>query len=287
MFESGIPLPVTTAHSFDQREAFMDLGINGRVALITGGGGGLGLATARLLVEEGVRVVLCDNDAIKLEQVAAELPDDVLTMVADVTDQRQVEHVVAQAEERFGQVDIVVHTAGVTGAKGDPLALSDADYQEAWNTDFFSAVRVARATIPKMRERQWGRFVCITSENAVQPYWEEAVYNVAKAALAAFIKNLSYKEAGFGVLCNTVAPAFIETAMTDGMMEQRAQQMGISFEEAIDSFLEQERPGIVQKRRGKAEEVASVIALLVSERASFVNGSNVRVDGGSAQAVQN
>ena len=138
-----------------------------------------------------------------------------------------------------------------------------------------------------MRERQWGRFVCITSENAVQPYWEEAVYNVAKAALAAFIKNLSYKEAGFGVLCNTVAPAFIETAMTDGMMEQRAQQMGISFEEAIDSFLEQERPGIVQKRRGKAEEVASVIALLVSERASFVNGSNVRVDGGSVQAVQN
>lgn len=121
----------------------------------------------------------------------------------------------------------------------------------------------------------------------MQPYWEEAVYNVAKAALAAFIKNLSYKEAGFGVLCNTVAPAFIETAMTDGMMEQRAQQMGISFEEAIDSFLEQERPGIVQKRRGKAEEVASVIALLVSERASFVNGSNVRVDGGSVQAVQN
>jgi 3-oxoacyl-[acyl-carrier protein] reductase len=259
----------------------MDLGIKGRVALITGGSGGLGLATAKLLGEEGVSIVLSDNDASKLEQVAAQLPDTVLTVVADVTDQQQVDHLVAQAEARFGQIDIVVHTAGVTGAKGDPLALSDADYLEAWNTDFFSAVRVARATIPHMRERQWGRFVCITSENAVQPYWEEAVYNVAKAGLAAFIKNLSYKEAGFGVLCNTVAPAFIETPMTDGMMEQRAQQMGVSFEEAIESFLEEERPGIVQKRRGK------VIAMLVSERASFVNGSNVRVDGGSVQAVQN
>ncbi|MEB2871043.1 SDR family NAD(P)-dependent oxidoreductase [Pseudomonas rhizosphaerae] len=265
----------------------MDLGIKGRVALITGGSGGLGLATAKLLGEEGVSIVLSDNDASKLEQVAAQLPDTVLTVVADVTDQQQVDHLVAQAEARFGQIDIVVHTAGVTGAKGDPLALSDADYLEAWNIDFFSAVRVARATIPHMRERQWGRFVCITSENAVQPYWEEAVYNVAKAGLAAFIKNLSYKEAGFGVLCNTVAPAFIETPMTDGMMEQRAQQMGVSFEEAIESFLEEERPGIVQKRRGKVEEVASVIALLVSERASFVNGSNVRVDGGSVQAVQN
>lgn len=265
----------------------MDLAIKGRVALISGASGGIGLATARLLGEEGVQLVLTDMDQDKLHKTCAGLPGEPLLLAADMTNQKQVDHLVQQANARFGQVDIVVHTAGVTGAKGDPLELSDDDYLDAWETDFFSAVRVARATIPAMRSRNWGRFVCITSENAVQPYWEEAVYNTAKAALAAFMKNLSYKEAAHGVLCNTVAPAFIETGMTDGMMEKRAEELGVSFDEAVESFLEEERPGIVQKRRGQPQEVAAAIAWLVSDRASFVNGSNLRVDGGSVQAVQN
>ncbi|CAH0243825.1 3-oxoacyl-[acyl-carrier-protein] reductase FabG [Pseudomonas sp. Bi70] len=265
----------------------MDLGLKDRVALITGAAGGIGLATARLLAEEGVKLVLTDREQDALLQSAADLVGEPLLIAADMTRQAEVDDLIRQAEARFGQVDIVVHTAGVTGAKGDPLELSDADYQEAWDTDFFTAVRIARATVPAMRKRGWGRLVCITSENAVQPYWEEAVYNVAKAALAAFIKNLSYKEAAHGVLCNTVSPAFIETGMTDGMMKKRAEEMGVSFEEAVQSFLKEERPGIVQQRRGQPEEVAAAIALLVSERASFINGSNLRVDGGSVQSVQN
>lgn len=265
----------------------MDLGIKGRVALITGASGGIGLATARQLSEEGVQLVLSDIDQQKLEEAYTWLSADKVLLAADMTRQDHVERVVDTGRAKFGKIDIVVHTAGVTGAKGDPLEVSDEDYLEAWNTDFFSAVRVARATIPDMRTRNWGRFVCITSENAVQPYWEEAVYNTAKASLAAFIKNLSYKEAAHGVLCNTVSPAFIETPMTDGMMKKRAEERGESFDEAVESFLDEERPGIVQKRRGKPEEVAAAIALLVSERASFINGSNLRVDGGSVQALQN
>jgi NAD(P)-dependent dehydrogenase (short-subunit alcohol dehydrogenase family) len=265
----------------------MDLGLKDRVALITGAAGGIGLATARLLAEEGVKLVLTDREQDALQQAAASLAGEPLLIAADMTRQTEVDDLIRQAEARFGQVDIVVHTAGVTGAKGDPLELSDADYQEAWDTDFFSAVRIARATVPAMRKRGWGRLVCITSENAVQPYWEEAVYNVAKAALAAFIKNLSYKEAAHGVLCNTVSPAFIETGMTDGMMKKRAEERGVSFEDAVQSFLKEERPGIVQQRRGQPHEVAAAIALLVSARASFINGSNLRVDGGSVQSVQN
>ena len=265
----------------------MDLGLKDRVALISGAAGGIGLATARLLAEEGVQLVLTDREQDALQKSAADLPGEPLLIAADMTRQAEVDDLVRQAEARFGKVDIVVHTAGVTGAKGDPLELSDADYQEAWDTDFFTAVRIARASVPAMRKRGWGRLVCITSENAVQPYWEEAVYNVAKAALAAFIKNLSYKEAAHGVLCNTVSPAFIETGMTDGMMKKRAEELGVSFEEAVQSFLKEERPGIVQQRRGQPEEVAAAIALLVSERASFINGSNLRVDGGSVQSVQN
>lgn len=264
----------------------MDLGIKDRVALITGADGGMGFATAQFLAADGAKLVLTDRSASALEEQALLLGTETLCIAADVTDQGEVDAVAKAALDRFGRIDIVVHTAGITGAKGHPLDMADGDYEEAWRTDFLSAVHVARATFPAMRERRWGRFVCIASENAVQPYWEEATYNVAKAALATFVKNLSYKEAEHGILCNTVSPAFIATDMTDEMMTQRAEERGTSFEDAIASFLEEERPGIVLKRRGRAEEVAAVIALLVSERGSFVNGSNVRVDGGSVQSVQ-
>ena len=265
----------------------MDLGIKGRVALITGASNGMGWATAQILAEEGVKLVLSDIKVDDLEKECASLDGEAVCIPADVTDQSAIDALVRGATEKFGQIDIVIHTSGITGAKGHPLEVKDEDYQEAWDIDFMSAVRVARATFPIMRKGGWGRFICITSENAVQPYWEEATYNAAKAGLAAFVKNLSYKEAEHGILCNTVSPAFIETPMTDGMMEKRSKEMGVSFDEAVESFLEEERPGIALKRRGRPEEVASVIALLVSERASFVNGSNVRVDGGSVQDVQN
>lgn len=265
----------------------MDLRISGRVALITGADGGMGFAVAKLLAEEGVKLVLADKTLTEAEARRGELPGDTLLVKADLTASGEAERIVTEALGRFGKLDIAVHTAGITGAKGDPLELTDADYEEAWQSDFMSAVRVARAAIPQMKKGGWGRFVAITSENAVQPYWEEATYNAAKAALAAFCKGLSYKLAADGVLVNTVAPAFIETAMTDEMMDKRAEENGTSKEEAIRSFLEEERPGIVQQRRGTVDEVAAAVALLVSDRASFINGANIRVDGGSVQAVQN
>ncbi|MCM2971504.1 SDR family NAD(P)-dependent oxidoreductase [Larsenimonas suaedae] len=265
----------------------MDLGLTGKVALITGAANGIGFETARILAEEGVTLVLSDLEIDALERDACALKGDPLCVAADVTDPAALDALVKTATDRFGQLDIVVHTAGVTGAKGHPLELKDEDYDTCWTINFMSSVRLARSAMPELRRNNWGRFICISSENAVQPYWEEAVYNASKAALSAFIKNLSYDEAAHGVLCNTVSPAFVESPMTDGMMEKRAEELGVSVEEAIESFLEEERPGIVQKRRGKAQEVASTIAFLVSERASYINGSNVRVDGGAVLSVQN
>lgn len=264
----------------------MDLGIGNRVAIITGATGGIGFETAKFLAREGVKLVLSDLKTDQVAKDAAALEAETLCVAADVTDQASVDALAKAALDRFGAIDIVVHTSGVTGAKGDPLAMTDDDYLDAWKIDFFSAVRMARATFPAMRRGKWGRFVCVTSENAVQPYWEEATYNAAKAALAAFVKNVSYRSAPDGILCNTVSPAFIETAMTDGMMEKRAKERNTSVEEAVKSFLDEERPGITLKRRGRVEEVAAVIALLVSERASFVNGANYRVDGGAVISVQ-
>ncbi|PZX15011.1 NAD(P)-dependent dehydrogenase (short-subunit alcohol dehydrogenase family) [Palleronia aestuarii] len=262
----------------------MDLQIKGKTALITGGSGGLGFAAARLLHAEGVSLTLTDLDADALERAASELGDDVATHAADLTDTAQIGALADKLREAGG-CDILVHAAGVTGEKGDPLEMTDEEYHRVWETNFLSAVRLARAMVPQMAEKGWGRMVCVTSENAVQPYVEEAVYNTAKAALLNFTKGLAQAYAGKGVLINTVSPAFIETPMTDGMMEKRAEQLGVSRDEAIESFLKEERPFLKIGRRGRADEVAPAIALLCSSIASFTSGSAWRVDGGAVGAM--
>ncbi|WP_299784524.1 SDR family oxidoreductase [uncultured Marivita sp.] len=263
----------------------MDFGIEGKTALITGGASGIGRATAKALQAEGVKVILVDLKGDDVSKAAADLGDGVNALQADLTDPRQVDGLAASVEERFQMPDILVCAAGVTGAKGHPLELNDSDWQHAWDTDFMSVVRTMRKFIPPMERKGWGRAVVITSENAVQPYPEEAVYNVAKAGLLNFAKGLSRVTARNGVLVNAVSPAFIETPMTDGMMDKRADQQGVTRDEAVESFLDEERPYLELKRRGKPEEVAAAIAFLCSAQASFVVGANYRVDGGSVGAL--
>lgn len=263
----------------------MDLGIADRRAVVTGAAGGIGLETARLLLEDGVAVLLTDLDANELDtsvKMLADHGDRVSSVVADLTKPDDVQSL----KDAAGDVDILVHTAGVTGAKGDPLDdITDDDWMEAWQTDFMSGVRVSRAFVPGMRERGWGRVVFVTSENVAQPYSDEAVYNAAKAAVLTTAKGMAQIYAPDGVLVNSVAPAFIATDMTDGMMEKTAEEMGETKEQAIRNFLNNDRPSLVLDRRGRPEEVAAVIAFLCSERASFVVGSNWRVDGGSVASI--
>ncbi len=258
----------------------MDLGIDGKKALVTGASGGLGTETVRRLVEAGVEVVASDLEDGSLDGLRSEF--GITCVAADLSSASGVAGLVETAGTDF---DIWVHATGVTGAKGDPLAMSDVDWQDALDIDFLSAVRLARHLGPKMAGRGWGRIVFVTSENVAQPYPEETVYNAAKSALLSFAKSVAMAHSGSGLLVNCVAPAFIETPMTDGMMEKRAAENGTSKEEAIRTFLEEDRPYLVLKRRGKAEEVAPVIALLCSELASFVTGSNWRVDGGAVGSI--
>ncbi len=266
----------------------MDLRISERTAAISGAAGDIALETAKILLGEGCNLVLTDIDAAEMEEVAAKLGggNRVVTVVADLSEQAGADTVRDAADTAGWQVDILVHAAGVTGAKGDPLDdITEDDWHHAWTTDFMTAVRMSKAVVPGMRKRGWGRVVYVTSENVAQPYPDEAVYNASKAAVLSFSKSLSQVAAADGVLVNCVAPAFIETDMTDGMMEKRADKRGTDMAEAVESFLVEERPHLVLKRRGRPEEVAFVIACLCSERASFVVGSNWRVDGGAVQSI--
>ena len=263
----------------------MDLGISGRAAVVTGADSGMGLATARMLLAEGVRVMLTDKTQDGLGKAAAALSGEFATCAADLTAPADVDALREAALQRFGRVDILVHAAGITGATGAFHTLSDDDWMQALSVDFMSAVRVARAFVTGMAEAGWGRVVLFGSEDAEQPYVDELPYCAAKAAVLNLSKGLSKTYARRGVLVNAVSPAFVATPMTDAMMRKRAEKNGTSFEDAIASFLAEERPGMELGRRGEADEVAAAVVFLCSERASFVNGVNFRVDSGSVATV--
>jgi NAD(P)-dependent dehydrogenase (short-subunit alcohol dehydrogenase family) len=266
----------------------MDLAITDRVALVTGGDSGIGLATARVLLDEGARVVLTDQRAADLEAAVAGLgagPDRLLPVLADLTVPSEVDALVARAHGAFGPPEILVHAAGVTGAQGPFHEIDDDGWARTVEVDLLATVRIVRAVIGPMRAARRGRVVLLASEDAVQPYVDELPYCASKAGVLSLAKGLSKAYGPEGVLVNAVSPAFIATPMTDVMMEERAEERGTDRDEAIASFLEEERPFLALKRRGEADEVAAVIAFLVSERASFVNGANYRVDAGSVATV--
>lgn len=263
----------------------MDLELTGRTALVTGGDSGIGWHTAKLLLAEGARVAVTDVDQAALDAAAADLPGEVVAIAADLTDPADVERLHREVVAALGEPDVLVHAAGVTGAQGLFHEIDEDGWRSTFEVDFFAAVRVVRAFVDGMRRRGWGRIVLLASEDAVQPYVDELPYCAAKAAVLSLVKGLSKTYGREGVLVNAVSPAFIATPMTDAMMAKRSQELGVSIEEAIAGFLDEERPSMELKRRGRPEEVAAVVAFLVSERASFVNGSNYRVDSGSVATI--
>jgi len=266
----------------------MDLGITGRTALITGGDSGIGWHAARLLLDEGVTVVLSDKDQESLDEAAAKLEatdGKLFAFAADVTSTESIAALGTKVREAVGAIDIFVQSSGVTGAQGLFHEIDEEGWASTIDIDLMGPVRLTREFLPDLRQGGWGRIVYLVSEDAVQPYDDELPYCSAKAGVLALMKGLSRSYATEGLLVNAVSPAFIRTPMTDAMMEKRSDELGVSFDEAVESFLDEERPYMEQKRRGEPDEVANVIAFLCSDAASFVNGSNYRVDSGSVATI--
>lgn len=266
----------------------MDLGIAGRTALVTGADSGIGWQTAQLLAAEGVNVFLTDRDEESLTAAAKRIDrasGKVAHFTADITSLDSLAELHEKVADAVGEIDILVQSAGVTGATGAFHDVSDEGWVKTIETDLLGPVRLVREFLPDLRRGGWGRLVFLASEDAVQPYDDELPYCAAKAGILALSKGLSRAYASDGLLVNAVSPAFIHTPMTDAMMSKRADELDTTRAKAIRSFLDEERPFLELKRRGEPEEVAAVIAFLCSDRASFVTGSNYRVDGGSVATI--
>ncbi len=243
----------------------MDLGLTGRCAAVAGASKGLGLATARALAEEGVRVALCGRDRATIEAAAASLPGDAVGLAADVSTRAGAEAFVAAATEALGHIDILVPNAG--GPPPGNFASTDFDaYPDALALNLLSVVAMCGAAVPAMQSRGWGRVVAITSISVRQPIGHLILSNTARAGATAFLKTLATEVAPDGVTVNSVQPGLHKTAR---------------LEQLYSGDLAPVAAALPTREIGRPEDFGRVVAFLCSEHARFITGAALPVDGGA------
>ena len=257
----------------------MDLQLNGRVALVTGGSQGIGKAVAAMLAQEGASVVIAARGAELLDKVATEIRaagGKVHAVAADVSQAADCERLVAETIKTFGRLDILVNNAG-TSATGEFESVTDEAWQADFNLKLFAAIRLARLVVPGMRQHGWGRIINMTNIGAKQPRAKSMPTTVTRAAGLAFTKAMSKEFAASNILVNTVCIGLIKA----GQHERKAARAGVPVEQMYDAM----GKDIPLGRVGRAEEVANVVAFLASEAASYVTGSSINLDGGASAVM--
>jgi 3-oxoacyl-[acyl-carrier protein] reductase len=257
----------------------MDLGIMDRVAIVAAASKGLGKACALGLAREGVKLCICarGEDALKAtaEEIRRETGVEVLALPADVTGEGEVERVVEETVRHFGHIDIVVTNAG-----GPPsttfLNATPEDFRKAIDLNLMSTVRFCKAAVPHMQRQKWGRIVNIVSLAAKQPLEGLVLSNTSRPGILGLAKTMSNELSGEGILVNSVCPGYTLTDRVAEVTAGRARARGISEEEMLKISASR----IPVERMGRPEELANVVVFLASERASYVTGVAIQVDGG-------
>jgi len=263
----------------------MDLGLRGKVAVITGASVGIGLAVAEALAAEGVDLVMAARGEKRLGEAADRISDKhgvrAIPVSCDVATAAGAEAILAVAKTHFGGADILVNNAG-TGSNETILEASDEKWSYYWELHVMAAVRLSRGLAPLMRERGGGAILNNASICAVQPLWYEPIYNVTKAALMMFSKTLSVELIPHNIRVNCINPGLIQTPDWVKTAKQLTADKGADWQGYLQSVAD-EHAAI--KRFGTAEELANFFVFLCSDRASYSVGSTYFVDGGMLKTV--
>ena len=259
----------------------MELGLKGKVAVITGGSEGIGRATAKAFAAEGARVAICARRAEPLAHVEAEIlaaGGECLASPADVRRAEEIARFVASVRHRFGQIDILVNNAGTSAAR--PFEkVTDEEWIEDLDLKLLAAVRTSRLIVPLMREQGGGRIVNITMIGAKQPGPASVPTSVSRAGGIALTKALSKEFAPDRILVNTVCVGLIKSAQIE--RRARASLPDLPLDEAYARMGQ----NVPLRRVGEAEEVADLILFLCSERAGYITGDAINIDGGTSGVV--
>mgnify|MGYP005832778673 CR=1 FL=1 len=262
----------------------MELGIAGKVALVAGASKGLGKEVARSLGREGARLALCARSAEALERTAREISlqsgAEIWWQVTDLSNPEQIEAFVRGSVERFGTVHILVNNAG-----GPPSGrfeeLQDSDWEAAYSLNLMSAMRLSRLVIPFMRKQRWGRIINLTSAAVKQPIDGLMLSNAVRAAVHGWAKSLSNELSSEGIMVNCVCTGFMRTERVEELARSMASARGVSPQEIIRGWEAQIPAG----RLGNPEELADLVAFLASERAGYITGASISIDGGYCRGL--
>jgi 3-oxoacyl-[acyl-carrier protein] reductase len=258
----------------------MELGLTNKVALVAASSRGLGRAIAEELAAEGAHLVLCARGADALRETASAIERGpgagrVLAQPADLGDPAAVDRVVGAAMDAFGRVDVLVTNSG--GPPSGPFESHSAEvWREAVRQNFESVLNLTRAVLPGMRERRWGRIINVTSIAVKQPVDNLILSNSLRAGVTGFARTLANEVAPFGVTVNNVLPGYTRTQRVEDLAAQTAAARGVSAADAVGVWTNQ----IPMGRLGEPAEFAALVAFLASERASYVTGTSITVDGG-------
>ena len=261
----------------------MNTGLQGRVAIVTGAGAGIGFETTRQFLAEGVRVLAADVDPTALAAIAS---DALQPLAIDMRDAAAGESLAREAIARFGQIDILFNNAAQAPARKGFLSIADDDWQATLNLNLMGYVRTSRAVLPHMLERGRGALVHCASETGRIPHPLLPDYSVSKAAILMLSKILATEFTGRGVRSNVVSPAHVRTALWDkpgGFLDSLAAQYGSGREEAVEIFLK--TANIPSGRLGVPADVAAAVLFLASDQADFITGVELAVNGGVTKFV--
>ena len=257
----------------------MDLGLKNKVAIVAASSQGIGKATAEAFAAEGCKVAMCARNKAALaaaaEKIRKQYSAEVLDLALDVTDANAVRGFVEAVVAKFGAADICVTNAGGPPAK-EFLAASIGDWRKAVDANFMSTVYFAREVIPHMQRKRWGRIITITSITTKQPVPDLVLSNAVRAAVVGLVKSLANEFGKDGILVNNVGPGFATTDRLKELGKSRAAASGKPETEIFESWA----ADTPVRRLGDPREVADTIVWLASERASYITGQTVLVDGG-------